>query len=245
MLTRCRRGLVVVSSRNFLLGPGRSTLVGKLARERPWLESTTIAEQQANLPDARGEYAPVYYAASPTTARERPKFDVKALFQRRNPHLEVGSTEASNGGPSFSSQERDFPPLTSVQSRKSTVWDNVANTTVRTPPRQVQASYSSPSISLPQEPFDRLGTASSKIVSALSPTSYEAFPPLVSTLDTSDPSPTVRTVQQSSSIAWPRVPGHRASGMLGAQQTGENAWNTFVASRKKSSDWGYTEEYWK
>ncbi|KAK0189351.1 P-loop containing nucleoside triphosphate hydrolase protein [Armillaria mellea] len=32
MLTRCRRGLVVVSSRKFLLGPGRSTLVGKLAR---------------------------------------------------------------------------------------------------------------------------------------------------------------------------------------------------------------------
>ncbi|KAK0471192.1 AAA domain-containing protein, partial [Armillaria novae-zelandiae] len=31
MLTRCRRGLIVVSNKNFLLGSGRPTLVGKLA----------------------------------------------------------------------------------------------------------------------------------------------------------------------------------------------------------------------
>ncbi|KAK0200665.1 AAA domain-containing protein, partial [Desarmillaria ectypa] len=32
MLTRCRRGLVIVASRSFVSGPGQSTLVGKLAR---------------------------------------------------------------------------------------------------------------------------------------------------------------------------------------------------------------------
>ncbi|KAK0189347.1 hypothetical protein F5146DRAFT_880260, partial [Armillaria mellea] len=52
MLTRCRRGLIVVSNRNFLLGAGRPTLVGKLACGRPWIDCTTVAEQRADLPDA-------------------------------------------------------------------------------------------------------------------------------------------------------------------------------------------------
>ncbi|KAK0216395.1 hypothetical protein IW262DRAFT_1232757, partial [Armillaria fumosa] len=52
MLTRCRRGLIVVSNRNFLSGAGSPTLVGKLASGRSWIESTTVAEQRANLPDA-------------------------------------------------------------------------------------------------------------------------------------------------------------------------------------------------
>ncbi|PBK61107.1 hypothetical protein ARMSODRAFT_841583, partial [Armillaria solidipes] len=52
MLTRCRRGLVIVSSRSFLSGPGESTLVGKLARGRNWTEWTAVAEQRVNLPDA-------------------------------------------------------------------------------------------------------------------------------------------------------------------------------------------------
>ncbi|KAK0189341.1 hypothetical protein F5146DRAFT_885518, partial [Armillaria mellea] len=50
MLTRCRRGLIIVSNRTFLSGPGKSTLVGKLAGGRPWLESAAVAEQRANLP---------------------------------------------------------------------------------------------------------------------------------------------------------------------------------------------------
>ncbi|KAK0502242.1 AAA domain-containing protein [Armillaria luteobubalina] len=45
MLTRCRQGLVVVSSRKFLLGSGKSTLVGKLARGRAWTENTAVIEQ--------------------------------------------------------------------------------------------------------------------------------------------------------------------------------------------------------
>ncbi|PBK86033.1 hypothetical protein ARMGADRAFT_867693, partial [Armillaria gallica] len=52
MLTRCRRGLVIVSSRSFLSGPGKSTLVGKLARGGNWTEWTAVAEQRVNLPDA-------------------------------------------------------------------------------------------------------------------------------------------------------------------------------------------------
>ncbi|KAK0445638.1 uncharacterized protein EV420DRAFT_1252007, partial [Desarmillaria tabescens] len=52
MLTRCRRGLVIVASRTFLSGPGQSTLVGKLARGRRWIEWTAVSEQRVNLPDA-------------------------------------------------------------------------------------------------------------------------------------------------------------------------------------------------
>ncbi|KAK0471204.1 hypothetical protein IW261DRAFT_1299215, partial [Armillaria novae-zelandiae] len=55
MLTRCRRGLIVVSNRNFLLGAGQPTLVGRLACGRAWIEGTAVAEQRANLPDAKGE----------------------------------------------------------------------------------------------------------------------------------------------------------------------------------------------
>ncbi len=275
MLTRCRRGLVIVSNRNFLFGPGKSTLVGKLASGRPWIESTTVTERLANLPDARGECAPVYHAASsdvpvqaqaeagrkpalqkpksraqstalslsqagtslaasPMTVQKRPNFDVKALLPRRYPHLEVGSTEAGDPGPSFPSQARGLSPLTSVPSRTSTgtVWDNIANTTVRTSRRQVQAKYGSPSTPSPQKPFERVGTTTPKVVSAVCHTSYQGFPPLVSTSETSRPSPTARTVQQSSGVPWSRVPGRRGMSGTTAQQTCESAWNDFVASRK-------------
>ncbi|KAK0468900.1 hypothetical protein IW261DRAFT_1425961 [Armillaria novae-zelandiae] len=197
-----------------------------------WNKLAILNEQRANLPDARGERAPVIRAASPPAIRERPKYDVKELFPRRYPDSDVGPMEAVNNGSSFSRQGRVFPPLTAVPNRNSTVWDNVANTAVRTPYRQVRPNYGSPSISSLQEPFDRLGTASSKIAPAISHASYRAFPTF-----------TVGTAQQSSGVIWPRVPGRR--GMLGAQQVHERAWNTFVASRKESSDWGYTERYWQ
>lgn len=82
MLTRCRRGLVIVSSRGFLSGPGQSTLVGKLARGRSWIEWTAVAEQRVNLPDANGKHAslhnlPATYQSNGT----RPNFDVRALFR--------------------------------------------------------------------------------------------------------------------------------------------------------------------
>ncbi|EIW53904.1 uncharacterized protein TRAVEDRAFT_75854, partial [Trametes versicolor FP-101664 SS1] len=32
MLTRCKRGMVLVSKRDFLIGPGRTTLLGELAQ---------------------------------------------------------------------------------------------------------------------------------------------------------------------------------------------------------------------
>ncbi|SJL10795.1 uncharacterized protein ARMOST_14189 [Armillaria ostoyae] len=104
MLTRCRRGLVIVSSRSFLLGPGKSTLVGKLARGRPWKECTAVIEERANLPGARGEYAPAYYPAS---VPRRPDIDVKSPL----PHREASSAKS---GPS---KERSHPPLNSESER--------------------------------------------------------------------------------------------------------------------------------
>ncbi|KAI0644848.1 AAA domain-containing protein, partial [Trametes meyenii] len=38
MLTRCERGMVLVSNRRFLTGPGRSTLLGELALQ--WSRGT-------------------------------------------------------------------------------------------------------------------------------------------------------------------------------------------------------------
>ncbi|KAK0189354.1 AAA domain-containing protein, partial [Armillaria mellea] len=91
MLTRCRRGLVIVSSRSFLSGPGESTLVGKLARGRNWTEWTAVAEQRVNLPDAKGKHTPLHTspATSPLNGK-RPNFDVKALFRHPRPDTTSG-----------------------------------------------------------------------------------------------------------------------------------------------------------
>ncbi|KAK0237313.1 AAA domain-containing protein, partial [Armillaria nabsnona] len=111
MLTRCRRGLVIVSSRSFLSGPGKSTLVGKLARGGNWTEWTAVAEQRVNLPDAKGKHASLY--TSPTTFQlngTRPNFDVKALFR-------YPSSETTSGTRSFSARaigphpSQHFPAL--------------------------------------------------------------------------------------------------------------------------------------
>ncbi|KAK0482995.1 AAA domain-containing protein [Armillaria luteobubalina] len=129
MLTRCRRGLVIVSSRNFLSGSGRSTLVGKLARGRPWKECTAVIEERANLPGARGQYSPAYYPAS---APRRPSINVQMPLPRHG----AAAVKIDL------SKELDYPPLASVsKSRRGSIWDNVANTTVRDPPRKVQASH--------------------------------------------------------------------------------------------------------
>ncbi|KAK0189343.1 AAA domain-containing protein [Armillaria mellea] len=107
MLTRCRRGLVIVSSRT---------------RGKHWKEWTAVIEERASLPGAKGGYAPVYY---PVSVPRRPIIDVKMPLPHRD-----------KPGPS---KERRHPTLTSVsEKRRGSIWDNLANMTVRDPPRKVQ-----------------------------------------------------------------------------------------------------------
>ncbi|KAH9921367.1 hypothetical protein B0H21DRAFT_200502 [Amylocystis lapponica] len=58
MLTRCQRGMVVVTNRDFLRGPGHDTLLGRLARhwedERgstiTWTDALALANRTADMP---------------------------------------------------------------------------------------------------------------------------------------------------------------------------------------------------
>jgi len=62
MLTRCRAGLVIVTSSSFLQGSGSQTLLGKLAQywenlrgaENAWIDWREVAEGKADLPGAPG-----------------------------------------------------------------------------------------------------------------------------------------------------------------------------------------------
>ena len=55
MLTRCKAGMVVVTSRRFLNEGGRDTLLGKLARRwngssEAWVNAVELSGKGANLP---------------------------------------------------------------------------------------------------------------------------------------------------------------------------------------------------
>ena len=62
MLTRCRSGMVVVTQRAFLDGPGKETLLGSLTThweqhvgvEQMWVDAMEVADQRARLPDCVG-----------------------------------------------------------------------------------------------------------------------------------------------------------------------------------------------
>ncbi|KAH9921369.1 hypothetical protein B0H21DRAFT_659153, partial [Amylocystis lapponica] len=58
MLTRCQRGMVVVTNRNFLRGAGRDTLLGRLAQHWEdrrgdtitWTDARELADRTADMP---------------------------------------------------------------------------------------------------------------------------------------------------------------------------------------------------
>lgn len=63
MLTRCKKGMVIISNRNFLEdGPGRATMIGRLAshwkgnhgESATWVDWRHVAEKRADMPGVRG-----------------------------------------------------------------------------------------------------------------------------------------------------------------------------------------------
>lgn len=57
-LTRCRRGLIVVTNKNFLQSSGKSTLLGKLShswslKREAWLDWRTMLGTEVDLPGIR------------------------------------------------------------------------------------------------------------------------------------------------------------------------------------------------
>ena len=64
MLTRCQKGMVIVTQRAFIDGGGRNTLVGKLVKEWEkaageaggvWADAMEVADGRADMPGAPGK----------------------------------------------------------------------------------------------------------------------------------------------------------------------------------------------
>ncbi|KAL1940377.1 hypothetical protein VTO73DRAFT_8949 [Trametes versicolor] len=66
MLSRCQRGMVLVTQRAFVQGGGKNTLLGKLVRhweaaagaDAVWADAMAVADRRANLPGAPGRLVP-------------------------------------------------------------------------------------------------------------------------------------------------------------------------------------------
>ncbi|CDO72684.1 hypothetical protein BN946_scf184985.g104 [Trametes cinnabarina] len=65
MLTRCQRGMILVTQRTFAHGGGKNTLLGKLVKqwedaddpaEGLWVDAMEVADRRANLPGAPGKF---------------------------------------------------------------------------------------------------------------------------------------------------------------------------------------------
>lgn len=79
LLTRCRAGMVIVTNRDFILGCGQSTLLGKLclhwtniSSRDPWVDWKLVAEHKADLPGAPGSYRPDQPTSTPATPATTP-----------------------------------------------------------------------------------------------------------------------------------------------------------------------------
>ena len=74
MLTRCRKGLIIVSSKSFLRGAGGGTLLGKLEQEwvtkledAAWIDWRLVAEKKCGLPHGRDTALPPINRRAPPT----------------------------------------------------------------------------------------------------------------------------------------------------------------------------------
>jgi len=134
MLTRCRKGLIIVSSKSFLHGGGEKTLLGKLEQQwvtRPggsaWVDWRQVAEGKSTLPHSRDT-------------------------------VTTGRTVVDSG--TTSAPAPDWPPLPTVPSPPklphsrdtvTTGWREVySGTSIATP-----APYLPPASSLPKLPKNR------------------------------------------------------------------------------------------
>ncbi|KAG5634293.1 hypothetical protein H0H81_002520, partial [Sphagnurus paluster] len=118
LLTRCKKGLVIVTSRSFLSRGGRFTLLGALESnwttlvgERAWVDWRTVSEGKVDLPGAPGHNRarePLIYEASSSSATIPQRiFDVKTLFRPR-----VSQAQVWAAGSEFATPHLSTRPLT-------------------------------------------------------------------------------------------------------------------------------------
>ncbi|KAG5638089.1 hypothetical protein H0H81_001856 [Sphagnurus paluster] len=128
LLTRCKKGLVIVTSRSFLSHGGRFTLLGALEShwsmlvgERAWVDWRSVSQGIVNLPGAPGPNRPrepmIYGASSSSTSIPQRIFDVKTLFRPRVSQVQVRVASSEFANPCFSTQSLNTGiPISSVSS---------------------------------------------------------------------------------------------------------------------------------
>ncbi|KAF5376648.1 hypothetical protein D9615_007819 [Tricholomella constricta] len=133
LLTRCRKGLVIVTSRSFIRDGGQFTLLGYLERrwmdikgESTWVGFRAVSEGKADLPSAPGPNransgsllsrvpgAPLYYSTAPVASPRT--FDTKLLFRPLIPRLKTealpSSLQSWLSATSYSSSGASSPAL--------------------------------------------------------------------------------------------------------------------------------------
>ena len=134
MLTRCRKGLIIVSSKSFLRGAGRGTLLGKLEQEwitglgdAVWVDWRLVAEKKCRLPHGRNTVT-----SGRTEAHSGPT-PIVTPRSYRPPLLTVSSPRIHHRAPPTSSQASvliQTPVRVSGEKQKSLYDDQATSDTL-------------------------------------------------------------------------------------------------------------------
>ena len=129
-LTRCRKGMVVVTDRLFLQGAGRSTLLGQLCHtwshhRNVWIEWKAMLNGSVALPGLPGSPSNTLQVShavpAPTSSRTAPVSASTSTPQRPPAHTKVNershphaTTPRRNPPPQTTRMDETFPPLPSA-----------------------------------------------------------------------------------------------------------------------------------
>ncbi|KAG5653154.1 hypothetical protein H0H81_002065 [Sphagnurus paluster] len=128
LLTRCKKGLVIVTSRSFLSHGGRVTLLGALegnwstlVGKRMWVDWRSVSEGKVDLPGAPGPNRPheplVSGALSSSTTIPQRIFEGEMLFRPPVSQVQVRVASSEFANPRFSTESLNTGiPISSVSS---------------------------------------------------------------------------------------------------------------------------------
>lgn len=126
-LTRCRKGMVVVTDKSFLQGKGKKTLLGKLCltwskhHDTCWNDWKAVLNNLVALPGLPVPSSQSNGTHSPTTSQRNPPSQARARTHNGQPTLSTSAGSASGSNSVIGSGDRrDTPrPLANASGQSS------------------------------------------------------------------------------------------------------------------------------